>query len=415
MRHIKTGLLAGLVAASMMPAMAATTLIKNATIYTQTAQGVLQQSSVLFENGTIVQVGDYDGSADTVIDAKGAIVTPGLIGTMNQLGLIEVDAVSSSADVGTDKANAAFDPSLAFNPKSSLIPLARKGGITRNVVAPTYSHSVIAGQLKAVNLSGELEGSVHSEPVAVVSYLGASSEDSRAVALAKLRHQLEDLQQYLTKKKTDEDAKSDLSERERVVMERVAMGELPLVIYVDRAADILQVIELKTELGVELVINSGMESWVVAEQLAAANVPVILNALAALPSNFDSLNASLHNAQRLEQAGVDVIIAESGDRNHRLYQLRFQAGHAVANGLTFEQALSAVTSTPAEVFGLTDVGQIAPGKRADLVLWSHDPLDLQGAVEKLWIDGKDASTQSRQDALRDRYMMKSDMPKAYLK
>jgi len=86
----------------------------------------------------------------------------------------------------------------------------------------------------------------------------------------------------------------------------------------------------------------------------------------------------------------------------------------VANGLTKAQALAAVTANVADAFNY-NAGRIAVGKKADLVLWSADPFELSTRVEKMWIDGKEYSTQSRHDALRKRYMTKSDMPKAYLK
>ena len=97
-----------------------------------------------------------------------------------------------------------------------------------------------------------------------------------------------------------------------------------------------------------------------------------------------------------------------------MYQLRYNAGNAIANGLTREQALAAITSNVADVFGL-DAGEIAVGKKADLVLWSNDPFELSTKVDKIWIGGKEYSTESRSDKLRDRYMANSDMPRSYTK
>ena len=97
-----------------------------------------------------------------------------------------------------------------------------------------------------------------------------------------------------------------------------------------------------------------------------------------------------------------------------MYQLRFEAGNAIANGLTKDQALAAVTANVADAFNI-NAGRIAVGKKADLVLWSADPFELSTKVDKMWINGKETSTQSRQDKLRKRYTTESDMPRGYTK
>ncbi len=115
----------------------------------------------------------------------------------------------------------------------------------------------------------------------------------------------------------------------------------------------------------------------------------------------------------LTKAGVKVILAPKGE-SHNINQLRFDAGIAVANGVSTEDALSALTANVADVFKINS-GRIETGKKADLVLWSADPFELSSKVESMWINGKVVSTRSRQDELRDRYLTKSDMPKAYTK
>ena len=130
MKILKHSLIASAVLVST-GVMAQTTAIINAQIHTATEQGVIKNGSVLIENGKIKQISQSVLTADTVIDAKGQVLTPGFIGSMNQLGLVEVGAVATSRDGSDKKAGLTFDPSLAFNPKSTLIPNARKGGITR--------------------------------------------------------------------------------------------------------------------------------------------------------------------------------------------------------------------------------------------------------------------------------------------
>ena len=122
---------------------------------------------------------------------------------------------------------------------------------------------------------------------------------------------------------------------------------------------------------------------------------------------------TLANAGILSKAGIKVILTVDGD-THNTHQLRFTAGNAVANGMSYDAALASVTANVAEVFNL-DAGTIEVGKAADLVLWSNDPFELSTSAEKLWIAGEEQKLESRQDALRDRYMATSDMPRAYTK
>lgn len=115
--------------------------ITNATVYTVANQGILEQATVVIDEGKIKAVYPADEipsqlDTDETLDANGRILTPGFIGSMNLLGLIEVNAVAKTRDGLDPKADITFDASLAFNPKSTLIPYTRKGGITSNIVAP---------------------------------------------------------------------------------------------------------------------------------------------------------------------------------------------------------------------------------------------------------------------------------------
>ena len=389
--------------------------ITNATVHTVTAQGVLENATVVVENGKVIAINPETVNADVTIDAEGKMLTPGFIGSMNQLGLVEVSAVSRSRDAGDKKADITFDASLAFNPRSSAIAYTRKGGITSNVVVPRGGDDMFKGLNFVVDLSGEFE-SVRVSNHNVIIDLGAVSKGSRAMSLQKLQEQFEDATKALAKaKKKDAKDKKEAKEpsREDKVINALLSGEKALVAYADRATDLLALLKLKAEFSLDLVLVGAADAVLVADKIAEAKVPVVMAALENLPGSFDSLHASLENAGKLSQAGVMVALTVSGD-THNLYQLRFDAGNAIANGLTPEAALASVTANVAEAFNL-DSGKIAVGKTADLVLWSADPFELSSKVSKMWISGKEYSTESRQDALRDRYNTKSDMPRAYIK
>jgi len=397
-------------------AWAASTAITNATIYTATEQGVLENATVVFEDGKITAINPSSVNADTRIDAKGQILTPGFIGSMNQLGLVEVGAVSRSRDAGFKKADITFDPSLAFNPKSSLIPYARKGGITRDVIVPSGGDSVFAGLASVVDLSGEFD-SVQTSKMAVLVNLGSESKGSRAHTLTQLIDKLEGQQKKLAKvKSAKKDKKADKKDpsKEEIILTALLKGEKPLIIRASRAQELLQLIKLKKQFSLNLIIADAGDAVVVKEQLAKADIPVIISAMDNLPGSFDSLNASLENAGILEKAGVTVGLTISGDSSHNLYQLRFDAGNAVSNGMSKSGAIKAVSANIANMFGI-NAGEIAVGKAADLSLWSADPFELSSNVQTLWIGGEQVTTDSRQDKLRERYMKKSDMPTAYSK
>lgn len=392
-------------------AMAERIAISNAQVYTATQAGRLKNATVIIADGKIVALNPKVIKADKVIDAQGKILTPGFIAPMTSLGLIEVGAVAGSRDGKDKKAKASFDPSLAFNPKSSLIPYSRKGGITSSVVAPRGGESVFKGQAFAVDLTASFD-SVRASSVALVVSIGAKKKGSRAMDIQSLSNALADAQhQQKNQKKKDKKLKpSDLAEQQ--LMLTVLAGETPLLVEVDRAADIIQLIKLKKQFGLNLVLQNVADAVMVAAQLAEAKVPVIVSAMDNLPEDFDSLHNALSNAGELQKAGVMVLLQNTD--SHNMYQLRFDAGNAVANGMDSNAALKAITANVAKVFGLNS-GEISVGKRADLVLWSADPFELSSHVETLWIDGQQYSTESRQDKLRQRYMSQSEMPKAYIK
>lgn len=410
----KTSLIA-LALASSTASFAESFAITNATVHTVTDQGVLENATVVIENGKVIAINPEKITADTTIDAQGRILTPGFIGSMNQLGLVEVGAVSRSRDAADKKADITFDASLAFNPRSTVIPYSRKGGITSNVVAPRGGDDMFKGQTFVADLSGEFN-SVRFSNNNVVIDLGAKSKGSRALSLQNLHEQLEDATKALAKaKKKNTKDKKEAKEpsRKAQVINALLNGDKALVAYADRATDLLALLKLKETFSLDLVLVGAADAVLVADKIAAAKVPVVMAALDNLPGSFDSLHASLENAGKLTQAGVKVALTVDGD-THNLYQLRFHAGNAIANGLTRSAALASVTANVADAFNL-DSGKIAIGKPADLVLWSADPFELSSKVSKIWISGKEYSTESRQDALRDRYTSKSDMPKAYVK
>ncbi|MCK6524293.1 amidohydrolase family protein, partial [Myxococcota bacterium] len=232
-----------------------------------------------------------------------------------------------------------------------------------------------------------------------------SPDEDLPVALYELRALLEEARSYGKSRAAWEQNRArpyDSSPRDLDALQPVLRGELPLVVTADRAADIEALLRFAQEERLRLVILGGAEAWRVAEALAAAKVPVILDPLDYGPSSFTSREARPDNAALLHAAGVEVMISSRQLHNARV--LGQNAGNAVREGLPHDAAITALTATPARVFGLTDVGVITPGSRANLVLWSGDPLELSTTVKGLWIGGEAIPLVSRQTLLRDRYL-----------
>lgn len=413
-QNITAVLLSSLILALSNFALAQSTAVTNAKIYTGSTPAVFENATVVFENGKITAINPEKVVADTVIDGTDKIVTPGFIGSINALGLVEVGAVAATRDASSDKASITFDPSYAFNAESTLLPLARTGGITGNIIVPHGMTDDFTGIASYVSTSSNLTAT-EINPVAVVAYIEPQSKGSRALKIQNIEEKLTQQQEKLNAPK---DAKKDQDKEEtpksdEKILTKLLNKELPLLVITHRPADILQALTLKDKFSLDLIIAGANGAPVVAKQLADANVPVIISPMDNLPKSFDELHAKLGNAATLSSHELTVGLTVAGDSSHNLHQLRFSAGNAVANGLSYETAIAAVTSNVAKAFALTAKGVIEIGKDADLVVWSGDPLEFSSNIEHLWIGGKEQSLETRQDKLRDRYLTESELPPAY--
>jgi imidazolonepropionase-like amidohydrolase len=205
----------------------------------------------------------------------------------------------------------------------------------------------------------------------------------------------------------------------------VLTGRQLLLVHVERASDILQVLGLKREFPqLRLVLVGATEGWTVAREIAAAGVPVIANALEDLPSSFEQLAATQSNVGRMRRAGVKLGIGMLGDNEGHQVRLSTQyAGNLVAlgkvpgaTGLSWGEALAAITSGPAEALGMGgEIGSLRAGRRADVVIWDGDPLNTSSLPQMVMIDGVQQSLENRQTKLRDRYINPTEgsLPNAY--
>ena len=392
-----------------LPTLAQTVAITNAEIHT-VSSGVIHGGTIVVRDGRITAVGSNVSvpSGARTIDGTGKVVTPGFMDSSSGLGLRELGRASQDAATSEEDIGASFNPVWAVNPANTFIPVARIRGLTSVVVVPG-GDQLFTGQGAVIALYGEtLDAMLRSESVAVYTAMGESGSSraggSRAANYRRLHDALWDARARTLEHDENDDnedpfaegGRSSLTDRELEVVEAVISGQIPIVVTVNRASDLRLALKLKEEFEISLVILGGAEAWRVADELAAANVPVILNVPSNLPT-FDGLGASLENAGILERAGVEVLL--TGDRG-----ISHSAGLAVANGMTHAGALRAVTLAPATVWGLeNEMGSLENGKVADLVVWSGDPFELSTSVEHVFISGQELPDDSRQERLFERY------------
>lgn len=432
---VLAGSTAALAAAT--PALAQDLVVTNARLVIGDGSEPIEGGTVIVDDGKVVFAGKPAAgqtfTTDVLIDAGGAWVTPGIFATVTTLGLADVSAVGESNDITASGApfSAALDASASINPTSQHILVHRAAGITRAATGTTPSGSIFAGQGAIIDLDGDGQAVMQPRAFQMVA-LGEGGAQraggSRVAAHVLLRAALREAQALVGRTgipETTEIGKDDevfLSRFDAEALVPVVTGAQKLYVAVDRAADIRAVLGLKQNFPkLDLVLVGATEGWLVANEIAAAGVPVIANGLTDLPETFEQLGATQSNAGRLARAGVKVAInAETMQNPRRLQQV---AGNLVAltrvpgaTGMEWGKAFAAISSVPAEISGMGGkAGVLKPGALGDVVLWTDDPLEVGSVPTKVFIGGVEQSLENHQTGLRDRYidLDESARPKAY--
>ena len=378
--------------------------------------------NVLIDDNKISQVSTSSLRGDLVINGTGKILTPGIISTDTEIGIVEIGALSVTRDDSSNLYQIGFSIYDAFNPNSVLIPWNRSNGITSTLTLPQNTNSPIGGLGSFFVLDSSLEIS-GSKDVVMIGRVGGSGSESRAETFAII----EDLLEFASSiDSSDMKTYKDIAEiidgspiaetmelhpRDLKALHKLVNDELPLIIKANRASDLLKLIKLKEEYDLNLIIMGAQEAGLVASRIAESKIPLIINPINNIPESFDELGANIELAGKLEDLGITLMF--NAPRDHNYHLIRQGAGVAVANGMSYAGALKALTLSPVEVFKLGNRGQIAPGKIADLIIWDADPLEPSSMPEKVFINGEDIDLTSRMSRLTERYTKNKEKPNGY--
>ena len=407
MKRLMTGLLTGLLTGpltglSIAPAaFADSVLVTNAKLMSMGPSGTQDGVSVLIEDGVISGIGtDISATADTVIDAGGAVVTPALFAGATGTGLVEVNAVRESVDgsmkeTKDNTVQVEFDVRDAYSPLSSLVGVTRVEGFGYSLLSASGGQYSVAGRGSLVDFDGGFE-SFDGRDVLFIDVSGYAADKvggSRAGHWMMLEGIMADL-----KRRSSE--REYLSQSGKDQLKDLTKNGV-FVFGANRAADIRKVISFSEKYGLNSVIAGGREAWLLANDLSTAGIAVMVNGLDNLPSNFDALGSRLDNAGILHAAGVQVLFTSGETHNAR--KVRQGAGTAVAHGMPHDAALEAMTTAPSRIFGGRS-RSLEVGNRADLVIWSGDPLEVTSYATSVILDGEVTSMETRQSKLLERYL-----------
>jgi len=412
-----------LCAVAAMGSSAETYVIEGKKVWTGTDAGTIENGVVVIRDGVIAAVGPSTTpkpEGASVISAEW--VTPGLISAFSQTGIVEVDAEDSTNDAvaALSGFSASLDASDGFNPDDTAVDVSRLGGLTRIAVAPQPATNLFAGQGFIADTSGAQDTNIKARAFTFIT-LGEGGAGlaggSRPAAWAQLRAAFDDARAYPTRYLAGGEG-DVLNRRDAEALAPAARGRQLILIDARSAADLNAVMDLaESNRNLKFAIVGADEGWRVADRLAKLKIPVMVDGFSNLPTSFSQLAATQENAARLDEAGVQVAIVNLDNSSHLARLMTQIAGNTVANGMDWNDAMKALTVTPAAIYGLSGYGILAPGAHADVVAWDGDPLEVTSNADAVFIDGEPQDMTSRQTELRDRYRLlgKEDRPYAYVK
>ena len=406
--------------------------ITHAKIFTL-AGSPIEDGTLVIRDGKIAAVGssvEVPAGAQ-VIDAKGLQVYPGLFDAITQMGLSEVSAVSATVD---SSETGAYNPDVvaatAVSPSSEHIPVTRASGITEVLAVPASGgfdsgggRGTLGGQASAIHLAGwTIDEMLLKKSAAMVLNFpqiqtqtfdfATFSRKEKPYTEAKQEYdkQINELSDWFDRARHYAQAmeKGSVSKYDRDLkleaLAPVVRGELPVLVFADRARDIRNAVEFCDKQKLKMILAGGEEAYKVKDLLRSKDIPVILRPMLSLPDEEDApYDRELSQPAELAAAGVKFAIASFDNSFAR--RLGQNAANAVAYGLPYDQALRAVTINPAQIFGLgNQIGTLEQGKIANVIVTNGDPLELTTDVKYLFIKGQLTSLENKHHRLYEKYL-----------
>lgn len=393
------------------PAQSEPVALTGGTIHT-VSDGVIEEGTVVFEEGVITEIGagaEVPAGAREV-DVSGKHVYPGLVDPYNRMGLYEIGAVGETVDIGEHgRINPNARPQVAFNPESRHIGVARSNGVLVTVSSP--GGGLISGHSSAMMLDGWTweDMVLEAETGLLVNWPDPDDEDEYEEDLTKLQDAFANARAYSA---AQDAAQSGAAERHDTDSRWEAMipvldGERPVIV---RASELQQIQDAMTwaeEEDLELIILGGEDAPRVAGRLAREDIPVIVRPVLSSPSrSWEPYDSDYSLAAELHDAGVEVAIGGSASAPYA-GRLPYHAGAAAAFGLPEDEALRAVTLSPAEILGFDDrVGSLEPGKDATLLITTGNPIEYRTQIEQAYIEGREIDMKDAHRRFYEKYREK---------
>ena len=376
------------------------------TIYTMSGPAI-KEGVVIIRDGKIAQVGPASSttipSGFEVITAR--VVTPGLIDAHSTVGLS--GALNQPHDQMQVERSAPIQPELraidSYDAREQLIGWLRSHGVT-TMHTGHGPGSLISGQTMIVKTIGDEVDQAAIIPAAMVAATlgddaliqGGRPPGTHAKMIAMLRAEFQKAKEYDSKQTTAKEDAKPARDLRLETLARVLKGELPLLVTVNRAHHIISALRLAKEFNFKLILDGAAEAYTVIDQIKAANVPVIVHPTMQRAGG-ETENLTMENAALLHKAGIPIAL-QSGFEGYvpKTRVILFEAAVAAANGLTFEEALGAITIDAARLLGVANrVGSLEQGKDADLALFDGDPFEYTSHVTKVIINGRVANDEIR--------------------
>lgn len=364
-------------------------LIKNGRILTMGPQGTLENGQVLLQNGKIAAVGtSLDAPEATVLDAKGGYVLPGLIDAHCHIGIYET-AIGFPGDDGNETSDPVTPQIRALDGIYPLDPeygVAVRSGVTTVATGPGSSNP-IAGQFVAMKTWGKtMNEMVLKAPLAMKVAFGENPKNcfgkgnrmpvTRMATAALVRDTLYRAKEYVDKKDRAEGdpCRMPAFDLKMEALEPVIRREIPLKAHCHRADDIMTVLRITEELGLDVTLDHCTEGYLIADEIAKSGRPAILGPIGGFPQKPEVQLQSLEAAGILHRAGVKVAMMTDLPGNH-LWYLPMAVGMCVGAGFPEEEGFKSITINAAEILGLQDrLGSLEPGKDADVAIFSGNPI-----------------------------------------